>query len=291
MINKMHLFFQMSRYFFLIAACLLWAASSAMAAEPLRVTVSIAPQAYFIQRIGGELVDVNVLVPPGKSPALYNPTPRQMAALARSRLFFRIGLPFENGIIAKISGGTKVKIVDTRQGIELLPVASAGTASGELDPHIWMDPMLAKTLSQTMRDALIDLDSANGPYYERGFRNLATDLDSLDGKLRLALQPLAGRTVYVFHPAFGYFCRAYGLVQKAVESGGKEPGIRQLTKLIRDARRDGVKVIFVQPQFPKKSAEAVARAIQGTVVVLDPLAGDYIANLQRVAALIGTALR
>jgi len=290
-INKMHLFFQMSRYFFLIAACLLWAASSAMAAEPLRVTVSIAPQAYFIQRIGGELVDVNVLVPPGKSPALYNPTPRQMAALARSRLFFRIGLPFENGIIAKISGGTKVKIVDTRQGIELLPVASAGTASGELDPHIWMDPMLAKTLSQTMRDALIDLDSANGPYYERGFRNLATDLDSLDGKLRLALQPLAGRTVYVFHPAFGYFCRAYGLVQKAVESGGKEPGIRQLTKLIRDARRDGVKVIFVQPQFPKKSAEAVARAIQGTVVVLDPLAGDYIANLQRVAALIGTALR
>ena len=279
---------------------LLGIAGPAASQDVIEVAVSIAPQAYFAERIGGPRLKVHTLIPVGKSPATYTPTPRQLAKIARCRLYFRVGLPFERNIVPRLQSGLGMRIIDTRRGIPLMKAQGRGTektkkashgSGGETDPHIWMDPLLAKKLAQNMRDGLMEIDPQGRTQYEQGFAALAADLDALDKELRRVLKPLAGRTVYVFHPAYGYFCRAYGLVQKAVESEGKEPGIKELTKLIKAARRDGVRVIFVQPQFPRKSAEAIARAIQGSVVVLDPLAKDYIANLKKVAAQISAALR
>jgi len=273
------------------------------ARDRIGVFVSVPPQAYFVERIGGPWVEVEVLVPPGQSPATYEPTPRQMARLAKARVYFRAGLPFEQRLIAKISSSLKeLKIVDTRKGIRLRmmaepfgsPVgAAAGPTSGSAaggkapaatpDPHVWLDPCLAKIQARTMCEALAALDPGHAAQFRRNLRALENDLDAVDTRIARLLEPVRGRAFYVFHPAYGYFADRYGLRQVAVEMGGKEPGPRRLAELIGKARRDGVRALFVQPQFSSAAVRAVAEAIGAKVVVLDPLAHDYIKNLEDIA--------
>jgi zinc transport system substrate-binding protein len=279
------------------------------------VFVSILPQAYFLERIGGSHVDVEVLIGAGQSPHSYEPTPKQMARLATARAFFSIGVPVENGVLRKIRQSHKqLLIVETQQGVTYRYLAAhdhdhddghgkdhktegrathAPAKGGKKtpDPHIWMAPQLVKIQARNICDALSRLDPAHKEEYAANLRAFAADLDRTDARISRALAPLKGRKMYVFHPAFGYFADAYGLIQVPIEMEGKEPGARQLAKLIDRAKKDGVKVMFVQPQFSAKSAEAVSRAIGGVVVPIDPLARDYLANLDRIAAAVERGLR
>ena len=262
----------------------------------VRVFVSILPQVEFVERIGGDRVDVEPLVLPGQSPHTYNPTPKQIAGLSRADLYFRIGVPFEESLLPKIEGTIKhPQIVDTRRGIKLRRMDAGDhdhdhRAGGD-DPHLWLNPLLVKKQCETIRDALIQIDPAGTAEYERNCAAFAEELDALHDRLQKALAPLKGREFFVFHPAYGYFADAFGLKQVAVEVEGKEPRAQQLSALIQKARQRGVKVIFVQPQFSPKSAEAVAAAINGVVVPLDPLARNYIRNLEDMAAKIEAALK
>ena len=178
-------------------------------------------------------------------------------------------------------------IVDTRVGIHLesLEDHQHGNShhDNELDPHIWLDPMLVKKQGEIIRNTLIKLDPAGEDIYRKNFLAFSADLDQLDEKLRQALLPVKGKTFFVFHPAFGYLARAYGLKQVAVETGGKKPSGRHLARLIESARAKDVKVLFVQPQFSQKSAETIAQAIDGVVVAIDPLAKDYFSNMEKIA--------
>jgi zinc transport system substrate-binding protein len=260
----------------------------------LQAFVSILPEAFFVERIGGDHVSVEVLVGPGQSPHSYEPTPRQLTRLAGARVFFAIGVPFEKALLARIKRSFPgVEVVDTRAGIELREAEEHDghdDDAGGPDPHVWLNPRNARLIAASIRDALVRLDPAHAADYRANFDALAAQLDALDARLAKALAPLAGRRFYVFHPAFGYFGQAYGLTQVAVETGGREPSPRELAALIESAKADGVRVIFVQPQFSKSSAEAVARAIGGVVAPVDPLAKDYIANLERLAAALSDAL-
>jgi zinc transport system substrate-binding protein len=256
-------------------------------AKPL-VFVSVLPQADFVEHLAGDRVGVEVLVRPGESPATYEPTPRQMAALSRAKLFFRIGMPFEEALLPKIKSMMKgLRIVDTRKGIALRRMKGAGGHDGHgdegLDPHIWTNPRLVKIQARTMVDALEEIDPAGKETYEEDYRKFAAALDALDAKLAKALKPVRGRTFLVFHPAWGYFADAYGLVQEPIQLEGKTPSARQLARIISKAKKAGAKVIFVQPQFSQSKAEAIAKAIGGAVVPIDPLARDYIANMEEVA--------
>lgn len=281
----------------------------------LPVFVSILPQAYFLERVGGSHVDVEVLIGAGQSPHSYEPTPKQMAKLATARAFFSIGVPVEKGVLRKIRQSHKqLIIVETQQGITYRylaghdhdhgdshgkahntegPVTYAPAKAGQKtpDPHIWMAPKLVKIQARNICDALSRLDPAHKQEYEENLRAFDADLDRADARISRALAPLKGKKMYVFHPAFGYFADAYGLIQVPIEIEGKEPGARQLAKLIERAKKDGVKVMFVQPQFSARSAEAVARAIGGVVVPIDPLARDYLANIDRIAAAVEKGLR
>lgn len=251
---------------------------------PGKITVftSIVPQEYFVERIGGDRVEVQALVTPGSSPATYEPTPRQMAALSEAKLFFRIGVPFENTFVPKVEGVTEgLRIVDTSRGI-----AIRGN-----DPHIWLSPRLVKVQARTIAEALIEADPAGKTTYEQNLATLLKDLDALDTDLAEALAPVRGKTFMVFHPAWGYFADAYGLRQEPIEIEGKEPTGRQLARMIELAKNQGVRVIFVQPQFDRSSAERIADAIDGVVVPIDPLARDYVGNLERVAATVREALQ
>lgn len=263
------------------------------------VFVSILPQAFFVEKIGGDRVAVEVLVQPGQSPHTYAPTPRQMARLAEAMVYFRIGVAFENGLMPKLhSTMPELLIVDTREGITLEKMtahdeeaeAEHGHRGEELDTHIWLDPLLVKKQAEIIKDTLVQLDPDGQPLYEKNLTAFCADLDALHARLSKALAPLQGKSFFVFHPAFGYFAKTYGLKQIAVETGGKAPSARHLASLIDSAKKNGVRVLFVQPQFSQKSAETVARAIDGVVIPLDPLARDYFTNMAGIAQALEKAL-
>jgi zinc transport system substrate-binding protein len=259
------------------------------ASARVSVFVSILPQAYFVERIGGERVSVQTLIGPGQSPATWEPSPARMAALSEADVFFRIGVPFENTLMPKIvSSLPDLNVVDTREGITLRPMGPGENAPR--DPHIWLDPLLAKIQARTIADELSRLDPDGSDLYAQNLASLLDDLDSLDAEIREALGPARGSTMLVFHPSWGYFADRYGLRQLAIEVEGKSPGARQLHEIIETARAQGVRVIFVQPQFSTAGAEAIAREIGAVVTYADPLPRDYIAELRRVAHTVGDEL-
>ncbi|MCX5836277.1 MAG: zinc ABC transporter substrate-binding protein [Deltaproteobacteria bacterium] len=271
----------------------------------LPVFVSILPQAYFLERIGGHHVDVGVLVGEGQSPHTYEPTPKQMAKLATAKAYFRIGVPVERGVLRKIRQSHKnLVIVETQKGIAYRYLAGHDHDHGEghvkdheakghktPDPHLWMDPKLVKIQARNIYDALCRLDTAHTQDYTGNLKAFLADLDRVDARISRSLAPLKGRMMYVFHPAFGYFADSYGLVQAPIEIEGKEPGAKQLAHLIERAKKDRVKVIFVQPQFSMRSAGTVAKEIGGVVVPINPLARDYLANLEKIASAVEQGIR
>ncbi len=271
---------------------------------------SIAPQEFFVERVGGDLVSVKVLVGPGQSPHTFEPTPRQMADLAESDVYFAIGLPFEDRLLGRIEElGSGMQVVDTSAGIPRRQVedvhghdeedGSGDHASsahdrergGLPDPHTWLNPRLAKIQARNICGALKELVPEHAAAFETNLSRLLHDLDALDAELTDALGPLAGESIYVFHPAFGYFTDAYGLRQVPIELGGMEPSARELVGLMDHATSEGVRVIFVQPQFSTRSARAIAEEIGGVVVPIDPLSADYLDNMRTIAREVKKALR
>lgn len=258
--------------------------------QKIKTFVSILPQGYFVERVGGTLVDVKVLVGPGQSPATYEPSPKQISELGRSQLYFRIGTPFEKSLISKISDIFKnLKIVDTRKGIKLRCFQRSGLSQVP-DPHIWLDPKLVMIQADNICEALVQLDPDHERVYRANLKAFHADLIHVDAKIDQMLTPLRGSKFYVFHPAFGYFGDSYGLIQVAVEIEGKTPTAKQLTNIIKRAGKDNVKVIFVQKQFARKEAQTLAEAIGGTAVPIDPLARDYLENLEHIASNLKKAL-
>jgi zinc transport system substrate-binding protein len=257
---------------------------------PPLVFVSIPPQKYFVDRIAGDRAQTRILIAPGQSPHTYTPTPRQIADLSRASVYFTIGIPFEGQIAKKAAAQNRsLRIEDMGRGVDRADAVEHDhehghhEEHGELDPHIWMSPRNAVSMAENTAAVLSVLDPENRETYEKNKESLIADLRALDQKLSAMFEPFKGQRFYVYHPAFGYFAHAYGLEQIAVETGGKEPAARTLDALIRKARADGVRVIFVQPQFSKKSADRVAREIGGVVIPLDGLAEDYIANMEIMA--------
>jgi zinc transport system substrate-binding protein len=268
------------------------------AEDVLQVMVSIAPQQYFLERIGGEAVRVNVMVEPGANPATYEPKPEQLKALSRSALYMRIGVPFEGVWMGKIAAANPaMTIVDTAAGIERIPIADhdhdeephEGEA-GVLDPHIWLSPRLVKVQAQHMADALIAAAPAHEALYRENLEAFLADVDALDAEIADALSGVSGAKFMVFHPSWGYLARDYGLEQIAIEVGGQEPSARELARLIEEARAAGIRVVFAQPEFSTVDAETIADEIGGEVLLVSPLARDWLANMRAVSATFARAL-
>ncbi len=266
------------------------------------VVVSILPQRYFVERLAGDLVEIEVLAPPNHSPETHQVTPRQMETLARAKLYFRIGMPFEDPLVQRLqSNCPNLLIVDTRQGVPMLTMAAHShedghdhgptCAHGGEDPHIWLDPLRVKIQAN---GAAVHL-SALLPEHQTTIQNnntaLAADLDALHQRLETILAPARGKTLYVFHPAFGYLADAYGFEQRAIEHEGKSPGTRRLYAIIEEMKTAGISAIFDQPQFASPDVRTVAEAVGAEVVLLDNLAYDYLENMERMARDIAAHLQ
>jgi zinc transport system substrate-binding protein len=275
-------------------ACACTSPPQGVAAHKLLAFVTIPPQAFLVKAIGGERVAVDVMVPAGQSPHAFEPTPQQIAALSDADVYFEIGEAFEKQLVPKIVAmNPRARIVDTREGIALRPADNSAhpeEAHGVVDPHIWLAPKLAKIQARTIARTLGALDPAHRPEFEQKLTTLEASLDAEDAKLAAELAPLRGKDFFVYHPSFGYFADAYGLRQVPVEIAGKEPSAKEMGELIDRAKAEHIKVIFVAPQFSEKSARAVAAAIGGAVVRIDPLSEDYLANLDDIATKIRDAI-
>ena len=266
--------------------------------NPLTVFVTVAPQEAFVSRIGGEHVRVNALVRSGQDPHAYEPTARQIAALADADLYVRVGVGFEDAWMPRLlAANPHMRVLDARDGLEVRRKATEHDEGddghdhdhGDFDPHVWTSPARVRIMGARIRDALIDLAPQFAADFAANYDRFAADLDALDTEIRERLSGVENRRFMVYHPAWGYFAEDYGLEQVAIEREGKEPGARALTAMIEQARREGIRVIFVQPQLNPASAEQVARSIGGQVAVIDPLSGDYFENLRQVAELIAGA--
>ena len=273
-------------------------------AKKLVVFVSIAPQKYFLQQIGRQRVEVQVMVQPGASPATYEPKPRQMAAISRTRIYFAIGVPFEKAWLKKIAvANPDMQVVHTDHGIQKIPMAANRIESGrhgekdhqdqhgEFDPHIWLSPPLVMIQARTILNALAEIDPDHRALYETNTNVFLSELEALDADLKDTFADKQGFEFLVFHPSWGYFARSYGLKQLPIEIEGKDPKPAQLKALIEHAKKKHINVIFVQPQFSSKSAELVAKEIGGRMIIADPLASDWPANLREVARKLKGALK
>lgn len=267
-------------------AALLLAASCAPAQAPERPTVlvSVPPQAWLVERLAGDLVDVEIMVPPGADPHTYEPTMKQLRAASRASIYLKVGHPhfsFERVWLDRfLAEQPSMRIVEGAEGV-------AGRAE---DPHVWTSPSVMRAMAGPMARALAAADPEHASEYTRRLGLVQAEIDTLDQAIRRMLAPCARRTFLVFHPAWGYFADAYGLTQTAIEHDGKSPAPAELARVIEACRASGVRVVFVQPQTGDAAARTVAEAIGGRVVTLDPLAHDWAAGMRAAAEAFREAL-
>ena len=268
------------------------------------IAVSILPQNYFVKRIGGDRVSTVVLVGSGQSPHSYEPTPKQMEQLSQAKAWILSNTDFEIGLAPKIASMyPSLQIVDGTEGVtfRLLEAHShEGEENGvheehdngltNIDRHTWLGREPAKIMARHIKETLSAIDPAGAGFYEENYRVLINDIDTVFDGLVSTLAPLRGRTVFVYHPSFGYFFDDFGIIQEAVETGGKEPTAKSLAALIKEAQADEAAAIFVQAQFPVDAAKTVADAVGAQVVSLDPLAEDWLENIQRIGDTLQSSL-
>jgi zinc transport system substrate-binding protein len=261
-------------------------------ARALPVAVTVPPQAWLVRSIGGDRVDVAVLLPPGTSPHTYEPTPQQVARLSDARLVVEVGHPsflFERRLLdALLAREPKPLVVDMSRRATLLRDEDAG---GETDPHLWLSPAVMRAAAADVTEALATLDPAAAATYRSRLPSVQAEIDAVDRDLRRTFAGDAGRRFLVYHPAWGYLAHEYGLQQVAIEAHGKEPSARRLVELVDAARRDHVDRVFVQLGTYDRPARAIADELGARLVTVDPMAEDWPGNLRRVAAEIAGALR
>jgi len=258
--------------------------------DKLKVFVSIMPQKYFVQQIGGNKVEVSVLVPSGTSPENFDPSPKQIIMLGSSDIYFTIGIPFEHIFMDKLNSSKKRFII--AEADKNIPKLKSNDEHGHThthggtDPHIWMNPDNAKLIASNMAETLKKTDPANTGYYENNLKNFCSEMDEISSDISALLAPHKGRTFYVYHSAYTYFAERFALIQESIETGEKEPSPAKLRAIVKEAKEDDVKIILMQPEFPSAGAIRVAQAIGGKVVTSSVLEFNYPDNLLKTAQIL-----
>lgn len=252
------------------------------------VLVSVAPYKLFVEKIAGDTVNVNLMVPAGASSHTYEPTPKQMIAASKSAMWFCIGESFENRAVAALKAHhPEMVIVDLRQNVDLINSdpqtgCCCCRASG-FDLHIWMSPKQVETQARTIALALSKVFPEHTVRYQTGLNQLLAELQTLDTDIKTTLKPLANRLILVSHPAYAYFCRDYDLKQMSIEFEGKDPTPQQLTNTLNRAREAQLKRVYIQIQYNSKGARLFAKELGGEVVMLDPYSEHYFDSMREIA--------
>ena len=256
----------------------------------INAIVSILPEQTFVKTIGGDKVNVSLMVLPGNSPHTYEPKPSQMIDIAKAELYFAIDVEFENVWLPKFQNlNQKMHIVNVAKDIKKIRMSKAHEGHDEHkhegeDPHIWTAPANVKIIAQNIYTALAKQDPSNESYYKSNLDAFLSEIDKTDTQIRQTLSALKeSHNFMVFHPSWGYFAKAYDLKQIAVEVEGKSPKPRELVQLIKEAKAEKVQAIFTQPEFSDSSAKIIAKELHIPVIKVSPLAKDWSENLLNIA--------
>jgi zinc transport system substrate-binding protein len=290
------------------------------AADPIKVVVMIQPQRYFVEQIGGNHVDVTVLVPPGADPHTFEPKPQTLVQVSRAHVYIAMGIPEEEAWLPRLKAiRTDIPVVYQDQGIAKMPMETRAEIHGDhppqpvqagndphlhgndhgdhrhqvdgLDPHIWLSPKLARLQAATIGRALCTVDSVNCADYQTRLDSFRQRIDDLDQRLTQAFAQLdKHRSFLVVHPSWGYFARDYRLKQIPLEIEGKEPTAADLVKLIQRTAVEGIGVILVEPQFSQRFAYLIAQESGVRMMIADPLALDWESSLWEVGQQLATSL-
>lgn len=263
-------------------------------AEKIGVVVSIVPLADFVKNVGGEKVDVSVMVLPGKSPHTYKPTRSQLEAVSEAEMYVKVGsgVAFEITYMDDIISFNKdMLVVDTSKGVMLREMEEEHHHHEDkhhhgMDPHIWNSPVNAKTMVENIYEGLIQVDPGNADFYTQNRNDYLKELDILDGYIHYKLDGFTNRIFMEHHPAFGYFAAEYNLTQLAIEHEGKEPTPKVIQDLIDKAKEHDLQYVFVAPQFAPGYGETIASEIKGQTAPMNPLPDNYIANMGRIVDLL-----
>ncbi|UZJ37791.1 metal ABC transporter solute-binding protein, Zn/Mn family [Prosthecochloris sp. SCSIO W1103] len=257
-------------------------------AKKMRVVTSIVPLSFFVKQIGGEHVDVTVMVPPGANPHTYDPTPGQMTALGDAGMFVKAGsgIEFELDWMKKFTAlNPHMVVCDASRDYRSRTMQGHGGdhVHEKIDPHFWLSPQNGILIANNIERCLATLDPQHKIEYAENRRMLEVKLGELSVEITQKLEGMKNRAFMVFHPAWGYFADEFNLKQIAAEKEGKELTPKTMQQVIDQAKKYDIKVVFVSPTFSSLQAETIAREIGGVIQPVDPLSGDYIDNLRQAA--------
>jgi len=290
-----HLFlFTFFCFIFLTASCTRYTTKQ----DHLLIAVSIPPQAWFVSKIAGEKAQSLILVPPGQNPHSYEPTPRQIQGLTSAGAWILSGSEFEITLLPKISAlFPNLLIVDGTKGVQFRQLEDHNLCDCDehsiysYDTHTWLGREPAKILATHIKDTLCLLDAENEAYYKERYESLVLEIDEVFDELVILLTPLKGKNVFVYHPSFGYFLDEFGINQQAVETGGKEPGPRELSNLISKINEEKAAAVFVQSQFPASAVRSLAAATGVELISLDPLTQDWLDNIRSMGQALNRLIK
>jgi zinc transport system substrate-binding protein len=259
----------------------------------LNTVVSILPQKTFLEQIGGDKINISLMVKPGNSPHTYEPKPSQMVAISKAKLYFAIDIEFEHVWLDRfLNQNRNLKVVDVSKGIKKLPIQKHthhdkyNNYKEKLDPHVWTSVSNVKIIAKNIYEALASFDKLNQAYYKSNYDKFLSKLDETDKKIKSILSKSSDAKFMIFHPAWGYFAKEYNLIQVAIESGGKNPTPKHIMKIIQEAKEENIKAIFTSPEFSDKVSKQIAKELGIPVKKVSPLNPKWSQNLINFAKAI-----
>lgn len=259
------------------------------------VSVSIAPQAYFVKQIAKDTLDINIVIPPNANEHTFEFKPSGILKLEKSDVYFTANLEFEKIWILKLKDNLKnTKIISTQNSIDFISLQEHAHEEhhhhGD-DPHTWLDPLLAKTHAKNITLALIEQYPQNKAFYEQNLENFLKEMDALDLQIQALFKNAKNKHFLVYHPSWGYFAKRYHLSQIPVEIEGKEPKPKDLAKLAKLIQKEQIKAIFVPKGANNNTIKAIASNYNLKIIELDHLPSDYENELLKDAKNIASVLQ
>jgi zinc transport system substrate-binding protein len=255
------------------------------------ISVSIAPFRYFVDEISGGSFTVNVMVPPGSNPHIYEPVPEQIAKLGKSVAYISDGyLGFEmawldrfyeiNGNMKKLSLAGSVDPILSEEHHH------GGGHAESADPHYWVSPRCAAKMALSVKDFLTGLDPESKDLFNANYKKLLLKIGELDSMAKELSSHAGKKPFMIYHPNLAYLARDYGLEEITVEAEGKEPSPSRMKDLIDRAKEEKIRIIMVQREYDTKNAKAVADEAGARIVVIDPLSEDWYSSTSGIIKII-----
>lgn len=281
-------------YILTFSISLFLASCSKQIAKENIIMVTIEPQRYFAEQLTGDIFKIVTMVPPGTSPETYDPSPNQMAQLAKSKAYFCIGhIGFEEVWLERIqSNNPQLPIFDNSTGIEFIASEEHHHHDhegehhhhhGGIDPHTWSSPKEVLIIAQNMYNALKEIDPKNEAIYQENLQKLLDEIHQTDEIVQSLVDKTSRKLFIIYHPALTYLARDYGLTQYCIETDGKEPSPEQLKNLVETARLNDIKTIFIQEEFDQRNAELIAKETGCQLVVINPLSYNWSQEIISIA--------